>query len=59
MFRSSFVYYLSVHSLSIVEYANQEDAQRAVKELSEVPLLARPVFIREVCLTTLPSRVDF
>jgi RNA recognition motif-containing protein len=33
---------------SIVEFASQEDAQRAVRELSEVPLLGRPVFIREV-----------
>ena len=33
---------------SIVEYASQEDAQRAVRELSEQPLLGRPVFIREV-----------
>jgi hypothetical protein len=34
--------------LSIVEFASPEDAQRAVRELSEVPLLGRPVFIREV-----------
>ncbi|KAF7326407.1 hypothetical protein MVEN_02618400 [Mycena venus] len=31
----------------IVEFASQEDAQRAVRELSELPLLGRPVFIRE------------
>lgn len=31
----------------IVEFASQEDAQRAVRELSETPLLSRPVFIRE------------
>ncbi|KAJ7485799.1 hypothetical protein FB451DRAFT_1231092 [Mycena latifolia] len=31
----------------IVEFASQEDAQRAVRELSEMPLLGRPVFIRE------------
>ncbi|KAI0320586.1 RNA-binding domain-containing protein [Amylostereum chailletii] len=31
----------------IVEYASQEDSQRAVRELSEQPLLGRPVFIRE------------
>ncbi|EIW54807.1 RNA-binding domain-containing protein [Trametes versicolor FP-101664 SS1] len=31
----------------IVEYANQEDAQRAIRELSEQLLLSRPVFIRE------------
>ncbi|KAJ6615115.1 hypothetical protein B0H10DRAFT_1801875 [Mycena sp. CBHHK59/15] len=31
----------------IVEFASQEDSQRAVRELSEVPLLGRPVFIRE------------
>lgn len=33
---------------SIVEFASQEDSQRAVRELSEQPLLGRPVFIREV-----------
>ncbi|KAF8644912.1 hypothetical protein AX16_008195 [Volvariella volvacea WC 439] len=31
----------------IVEFASPEDAQRAIRELSEVPLLGRPVFIRE------------
>ncbi|KAI0821862.1 hypothetical protein BC628DRAFT_1392571 [Trametes gibbosa] len=31
----------------IVEYGNQEDAQRAIRELSEQHLLGRPVFIRE------------
>ncbi|KAJ8693466.1 g-strand binding protein [Pleurotus ostreatus] len=31
----------------IVEFASQEDSQRAIRELSEVPLLGRPVFIRE------------
>lgn len=31
----------------IVEFASQEDSQRAVRELSETPLLGRPVFIRE------------
>lgn len=36
---------------SIVEFASPEDAQRAIRELSEQPLLGRPVFIREVsCL---------
>lgn len=33
---------------SIVEFASQEDSQRAIRELSEQPLLGRPVFIREV-----------
>lgn len=33
---------------SIVEFASQEDSQRAIRELSETPLLGRPVFIREV-----------
>ena len=32
----------------IVEFASQEDSQRAIRELSETPLLGRPVFIREV-----------
>lgn len=34
---------------SIVEFASQEDSQRAIRELSEQSLLGRPVFIREVC----------
>jgi RNA recognition motif-containing protein len=33
---------------SIVEYSSQEEAQRAIKELSDTPLLGRPVFVREV-----------
>ena len=33
---------------SIVEFASQEDSQRAIRELSEQFLLGRPVFIREV-----------
>lgn len=32
----------------IVEYSTPEEAQRAIKELSDTPLLGRPVFIREV-----------
>ena len=32
----------------IVEFASLEDSQRAIRELSEQPLLGRPVFIREV-----------
>ncbi|TDL22750.1 RNA-binding domain-containing protein [Rickenella mellea] len=31
----------------IVEFSSPEDSQRAIRELSEVPLLGRPVFIRE------------
>lgn len=37
---------------SIVEFASLEDAQRAIRELSEQPLLGRPVFIREVSHTS-------
>ena len=33
---------------SIVEFSSPEDAQRSIRELSEQPLLGRPVFIREV-----------
>jgi len=33
---------------SIVEFASQEDCQRAIRELSEQAMLGRPVFIREV-----------
>ncbi|KAG6375799.1 hypothetical protein JVT61DRAFT_2655 [Boletus reticuloceps] len=32
---------------SIVEFASPEDAQRTIRELSEIPLLGRPVFIRK------------
>lgn len=32
----------------IVEFAQPEEAQRAIKDLSELPLLGRPIFIREV-----------
>ncbi|KAF8499503.1 hypothetical protein JB92DRAFT_2743421 [Gautieria morchelliformis] len=31
----------------IVEFASLEDAQRSIRELSETPLLGRPIFIRE------------
>ncbi|KAG8974274.1 hypothetical protein FRC05_007698 [Tulasnella sp. 425] len=31
----------------LVEFANREDAQRAIRELTEQPLIGRPVFIRE------------
>jgi hypothetical protein len=40
-------------SFSIVEFASQEDSQRAIRELSEQPLLGRPVFIREVRIVLL------
>ena len=32
----------------IVEFATTEEAQRAVKELSETVVLGRPVYLREV-----------
>lgn len=38
----------------IVEFASPEDAQRAIRELSEQALLGRPVFIREVTLSRSP-----
>jgi RNA recognition motif-containing protein len=34
-------------SPSIIEFASREDAQRAINEFSDKPLLGRPVFIRE------------
>ena len=40
---------------SIVEFASQEDAQRSIRELSETPLLGRPIFIREVNRSSLSS----
>jgi len=39
-------------ALSIVEYSSPDEAQKAIKELSDTPLLGRPVFIREVSDTT-------
>jgi hypothetical protein len=39
---------LTLLRVRIVEFASQEDSQRAIRELSEQPLLGRPVFIREV-----------
>src|SRR6267378_5367836 len=44
-----FIFFSSYVIHSIVEFASQEDSQRAIRELSEQPLLGRPVFIREVC----------
>lgn len=38
-------------SFRLVEFANREDAQRAIRELTEQPLIGRPVFIREVSFT--------
>ena len=32
----------------VVEFSQPEEAQRAIRELSDTPLLGRPVFIREV-----------
>lgn len=40
--------YVVLFSHSIVEYSTPEEAQRAIKDLSDTPLLGRPVFIREV-----------
>lgn len=39
---------LAFSTNSIVEYGSPEEAQRAIKELSDTPLMGRPVFIREV-----------
>ena len=41
--------------ISIVEYATREEAQRSIRELAEMPLLGRPVFIREVRGSTRPE----
>jgi hypothetical protein len=41
----------------IVEFASPEDAQRAIRELSEVAMLGRPVFIREVRLPCLVGAI--
>ena len=43
-----FLVHLSYYHSRIVEFASQEDSQRSIRELSEMPLLGRPVFIREV-----------
>jgi len=47
-FHQSFRGVLTLLLVRIVEFASQEDSQRAIRELSEQPLLGRPVFIREV-----------
>src|SRR3954471_8159871 len=49
---------LSAAFHSIVEFASQEDAQRAIRELSEVTLLGRPVFIREAGFIVRSSACD-
>lgn len=41
----------------IVEFASTEDAQRAIRELSEQLLLGRPVFIREVSVPIVAAKV--
>lgn len=38
-----------------MEYSNQEDAHRAIRELSEHTLLGRPVFIREASVYVVNS----
>ena len=43
-----YLFYSDFFFASIVEFASQEDSHRAIRELSEQPLLGRPVFIREV-----------
>jgi hypothetical protein len=61
----AFVFVPSDLPIRIVEFASLEDSQRAIRELSEQPLLGRPVFIREVrfnfllipYLTSIYSRV--
>lgn len=32
----------------VVEFAAPDEAQKAIKELNDTPLMGRPVFIREV-----------
>jgi hypothetical protein len=39
---------LTLLTISIVEFASDEDAKRAKVELADKQLLGRPVFIREV-----------
>ena len=48
IFSLSFRERSELQSFRIVEFASQEDSQRSIRELSEQPLLGRPVFIREV-----------
>ena len=48
IFHKSFRAVLTLFRVRIVEFASQEDSQRAIRELSEQSLLSRPVFIREV-----------
>lgn len=42
------LYSLMSSGFRIVEFATQEEAQRAIKELSERQFLGRPVYLREV-----------
>lgn len=37
-----------MHNHSIVEYSQPEEARKAIEQLSDTPLMGRPVFIREV-----------
>lgn len=45
----------SVTISRVVEFSKPEEAQRAIRELSDQQLLGRPIFIREVRLLTRSS----
>lgn len=40
---------------SVVEFSAPEEAQKAIRELSDQTLLGRPLFIREVRPSSVPS----
>lgn len=49
MYSTTFFYTLKLTISSIVEFATTEEAQGAIKQLSESMFLGRPVYLREVC----------
>ena len=44
---------------SVVEFSQPEEAQKAIRDLSDQQLLGRPVFIREVCVQISPRQFSY
>lgn len=44
---------------SVVEFSQPEEAQKAIRDLSDQQLLGRPVFIREVCVQISPLQFSY
>ena len=49
---------ISLKGCGVVEFSTREEAERAVKELNDTPLLGRQIFVREVCCACGPRRGD-